>query len=127
MKTKLYLTWGYTSVVKLYARKRGKKRISCGNHVYHQQWTKTNVTLYKWLFVTSDNIASVLIIHEFKRCWNEGGVHWKTVLDNSKSGPGNDKDNDIDDAWKETLKNKTFPLNHSEKSTFKLTLFYMWF
>lgn len=30
-------------------------------------------------------------------------VYFEKLLDNSKSGPGDDKHNDIEDAWKDTL------------------------
>ena len=43
-------------------------------------------------------------------------VYSGKLLENSKSGPGDDKDNDIEDAWN-SLK-EFFSLNHSEKKCF---------
>ena len=43
-------------------------------------------------------------------------VYSGKLLENSKSGPGDDKDNDIEDAWN-SLK-EFFSLNHSEKKYF---------
>lgn len=58
-------------------KKWKRKWLSCGNYVYHQQnhYEQKQCNIIQIvIFVTWDKISSVLITHEFKRCWNEGGM-----------------------------------------------------
>ena len=57
--------------------------------------TKPNVAAYKWLFVAWDKIPSVFTIHGFKESVISGVL--RKLLEKSKSGLGDDKDNDTEE------------------------------
>lgn len=57
--------------------------------------TKPNVAAYKWLFVAWDKIPSVFTIHGFEESVISGVL--RKLLEKSKSGLGDDKDNDTEE------------------------------